>query len=231
MKGPFFILPSDLKYKVMIIQLPKETPWIIAYDHHLYYVYVSNSPTLTAVRYGRESSWMLSYSLIISWAAQYFIWDEMISLLLCFLQTYNNNLLLTRSITKPKITVKCLSLSTHWTQNEQFSKKGNFGVWPFLSDYTKCVISCLRQPAIGVISSLQDLYYVRYGNQCQNQTKIYCIKNYSIFQLFRLNYSKYSVCLQADRFWDRQTRNVRPILIQQSTVFIAILQKYISGQG
>ena len=105
MKGPFCILPADLKYKVMLIQLPKETPWTIACDYHLYYVYVSNSPTLTAVRYGRESSWMLSYSLIISWAAQYFIWDEMISLLLCFLQTYNNNLLLTRSITKPKMTV------------------------------------------------------------------------------------------------------------------------------
>ena len=180
MKWSFFILPSDLKYKVMLIQLPKETPWTIAYDYHLYYVYVSNSPTLTAVRYGRESSWMLSYSLVISWAAQYFIWEEMISLLLCFLQTYNNNLLLTRSITKPKMTVKCLPLSTHWTQNQQFLKKGNFGVWAFLSDYTKCVISCWRQPAIGVISSLQDLYYVCYGNQCQNQTKINCIKNYSI---------------------------------------------------
>ena len=44
-----------------------------------------------------------------------------------------------------------------------------------------CEISCRRQHAIVVISSLLDLYHVCYGNQCQSQTKINCIKNYSMF--------------------------------------------------
>ena len=55
-------------------------------------------------------------------------------------------------------------LSTHQTQKSEIIKRGRF--------YQ------IIQPTI---SSLQDLYYVCYGNQCQNQTKNQLHKNYLVF--------------------------------------------------
>ena len=44
-----------------------------------------------------------------------------------------------------------------------------------------CMTSCWRYSAIGVKLSMHDLYYDCYDAQCQNQTKINCIKSFSIF--------------------------------------------------
>ena len=82
-----------------------------------------------------------------------------------------------------KLLYTCLNFQLIKHKTAIFKTRWNFGIWAFLSDHTIFVISCWRQPATGVISSLQDLCYICYGNQCQNQTKINCIKSYLIFNV------------------------------------------------